>query len=177
LHQEDLCQATGVPSENKYQKDGGPSFNDLFTIIRNYSSQPALDIRSAIRIAIFNYIIGNADAHGKNFSFLFEKSSVRLAPFYDLLSTEIYPNLSTKMAMKIGGKYNPDDVFRRHWHEFAKENMVNPKLMDKEIEYVSNAVSEYCESVAQQLLGVNKYRTTASILELIQRKIKLLKRK
>jgi serine/threonine-protein kinase HipA len=177
LHQEDLCQAIGVPSENKYQKDGGPSFKDLFSIIRNYSYQPVLDIRNAIRIAIFNYIIGNADAHGKNFSFLFEKNSIKLAPFYDLLSTEIYPSLSTKMAMKIGGKYNPDDVFRRHWHEFANENSINQKQIDKEIEYVSNAVSEYCEPVAQQLFGSDRCRAIVNILELTQRKLKLLERK
>ncbi|MDR2781864.1 MAG: type II toxin-antitoxin system HipA family toxin [Holosporaceae bacterium] len=175
LHQEDLCQATGVPSENKYQKDGGPSFSDLFTIIRNYSSQPALDVKNAIRIAIFNYIIGNADAHGKNFSFLFERNSVRFAPFYDLLSTEIYPNLSTKMAMKIGGKYRPEDVFRRHWHEFAKENMVNPKLMDKEIEYISNMVLRWYEPIAQELFGnQSQPKIIDGILEKIRRKLKLL---
>jgi serine/threonine-protein kinase HipA len=175
LHQEDLCQATGVPSENKYQKDGGPSFKDLFTIIRNYSSQPALDVRSAIRISIFNYIIGNADAHGKNFSFLFEKNSVKLAPFYDLLSTEVYPNLSTKMAMKIGGKYNPNDVFRRHWHEFAKENMVNPKLMDKEIEYALNTVLKWYEAVAQELFeDQSRPKVIDNILKIIRRKLKLL---
>jgi serine/threonine-protein kinase HipA len=175
LHQEDLCQATGVPSENKYQKDGGPSFKDLFTIIRNYSSQPALDVRSAIRIAIFNYIIGNADAHGKNFSFLFEKNSVKLAPFYDLLSTEVYSNLSTKMAMKIGGKYNPDDVFRRHWHEFAKENMVNPKLMDKEIEYVSNTALKWHETIAQELFEDQGWpKIIDNIFKIIRRKLKLL---
>ena len=149
LHQEDLCQATGIPSENKYQKDGGPGFKDLFAIIRKHSSQPALDIRNAVRIAIFNYIIGNADAHGKNFSFLIEKDSVRLAPFYDLLSTRVYPNLSQKMAMKIGNKYEPDAVFSRHWHMFAEDISVNPEFVEKEIKYVSNSFKKYAESVAK----------------------------
>jgi HipA-like protein len=69
------------------------------------------------------------------------------------------------------------EVFRRHWHEFAKENAVNPKFMDKEIEYVSNFVSEYCEPVAQQLFGTNRCLAIANIFELIQRKLKLLERK
>ncbi|MDR2781678.1 MAG: type II toxin-antitoxin system HipA family toxin [Holosporaceae bacterium] len=178
LHQEDLCQAIGVPSENKYQKDGGPSFKDLFTIIKNHSSQPALDTRSSIRIALFNYLIGNADAHGKNFSFLFTKNSVTLAPFYDLLSTEIYPNLSTKMAMKIGGEYKPDDIFRRHWHRFAEENSINQKLMDKEIDYVSKAVSKWYKHTAQQLYWNQQLypKVINEIIKLIEKKLKLLER-
>lgn len=148
LHQEDLCQAMGIPSENKYQKDGGPGFKNLFTIIRQYSSQPAVDIRNAVRIAIFNYIIGNADAHGKNFSFLIEKDSIKLAPFYDLLSTQVYPNLSKKMAMKIGNKYDPNGVFRRHWHMFAEDIEVKPEFVDEQIEYISNRFKVYTELIA-----------------------------
>lgn len=148
LHQEDLCQAMGIPSENKYQKDGGPSFKDLFAIIRKHSSQPALDIRNAVRIAIFNYIIGNADAHGKNFSFLIEKDAVKLAPFYDLLSTAVYPNLSKKMAMKIGNKYEPNDVFKRHWQAFAEDISLKTEFVEKEIKYVSTAVKKMAELTA-----------------------------
>jgi serine/threonine-protein kinase HipA len=176
LHQEDLCQAMGIPSENKYQKDGGPSFKDLFSIIRNYSSQPALDTLSAIRIALFNYIIGNADAHGKNFSFLRVNNSIVFAPFYDLLSTEIYPNLSIKMAMKIGGKYNSEDVFRRHWRDFAEENFISSKLMDKEIVHVSEAISKWYEFVASQFFVYDCPEVIKNIVGLIKRKLKLLKR-
>ena len=148
LHQEDLCQAMGIPSENKYQKDGGPSFKDLFEIIRRHSFQPALDIRNAVRIAIFNYVIGNADAHGKNFSFLIEKDAIKLAPFYDLLSTAVYPNLSQKMAMKIGNKYEPNDVFKRHWQAFAEDISLKTEFVEKEIKYVSTAVKKFAESTA-----------------------------
>ncbi|MBR1735366.1 MAG: type II toxin-antitoxin system HipA family toxin [Alphaproteobacteria bacterium] len=148
LHQEDLCQAMGIPSENKYQKDGGPSFKDLFEVIQKHSSQPALDIRNAVRIAIFNYVIGNADAHGKNFSFLIEKDAVKLAPFYDLLSTAIYPNLSPKMAMKIGNKYEPNDVFKRHWKAFAEDISIKPEFVEKEMKYVSTAVKKWAETIA-----------------------------
>ncbi|GHU13519.1 putative kinase Y4mE [Alphaproteobacteria bacterium] len=178
LHQEDLCQATGIPSENKYQKDGGPSFKDLFFIIRKHSSRPPSDVRNVIRIALFNYIIGNADAHGKNFSFLLKKDSVTLAPFYDLLSTEVYPNLSSKMAMKIGGKYNPEDVFRRHWHKFAEENSIGSRLMDKEIDYVSKMVWKWHGRVARQLFWHEQLypKIIHDIIKLIEKKLELLKR-
>ena len=156
LHQEDLCQAMGIPSENKYQKDGGPSFKDLFEVIRKHSSQPALDIKNAVRIAIFNYVIGNADAHGKNFSFLIEKDAVKLAPFYDLLSTSVYPNLSKKMATKIGNKYEPNDVFRRHWQAFAEDISVKSEFVEKEMKYVSTAVKKWAEAVANDYFSLHE---------------------
>ena len=156
LHQEDLCQTMGIPSENKYQKDGGPSFKDLFEVIRKHSSQPALDIRNAVRIAIFNYVIGNADAHGKNFSFLIEKDAVKLAPFYDLLSTAVYPNLSKKMAMKIGNKYEPNDVFRRHWQAFSEDISVKSEFIEKEMKYVSTAVKKWAEAVASDYFSLHE---------------------
>ncbi|MCR4624005.1 MAG: type II toxin-antitoxin system HipA family toxin [Alphaproteobacteria bacterium] len=156
LHQEDLCQAMGIPSENKYQKDGGPSFKDLFAIIRKHSSQPALDIRNAVRIVVFNYVIGNADAHGKNFSFLIEKDTVKLAPFYDLLSTAVYPNLSQKMAMKIGNKYEPNDVFKRHWQAFAEDISVKSEFVEKEIKYVSTAMKKWAEAVANDSFSLHE---------------------
>jgi len=156
LHQEDLCQAMGIPSENKYQKDGGPSFKDLFKVIRKHSFQPALDIKNAVRIAIFNYVIGNADAHGKNFSFLIEKDAVKLAPFYDLLSTAVYPNLSQKMAMKIGNKYEPNDVFKRHWQAFAEDISVKSEFVEKEMKYVSTAVKKWAEAVANDYFSLHE---------------------
>ena len=55
---------------------------------------------------IFNYLIGNTDAHAKNLSLLHSDSGVKLAPFYDLLSTEVYPEtiIDHEMAMLINGK-------------------------------------------------------------------------
>ena len=52
--------------------------------------------------AIFNLIAGNADAHGKNFSLLHADAGTCLAPLYDLLTTIVYPELSPRLAMKIG---------------------------------------------------------------------------
>lgn len=176
LHQEDLCQASGIPSENKYQKDGGPSFEKLFSMIRKYSSQPALDIKNAVRVAVFNYIIGNADAHGKNFSFLFKNGKIRLAPFYDLLSTEVYGNLDKKMAMKIGGKYDPEDVFRRHWHRFAEEISVSASFVDNQIEYVVKWVEMQSKMIADSYFNrFQRPKVITDILEIISKRLQRLR--
>ena len=71
--------------------------------------------------AIFNLIIGNADAHAKNFSLLHRDGVITMAPLYDLLATFIYPELSPRMAMKIGGKAVLQELELRHWDKFSAD--------------------------------------------------------
>jgi len=114
LHQEDFCQALGIPPELKYEKEGGPGFSDCFQLVDEWSDEPLLDASNLLNWAIFNFIIGNADAHGKNLSFLYNERLVRVAPFYDLISTAVYRRLNNKFAMKMGGqsdaRYLPQDT-------------------------------------------------------------------
>ncbi|MGE3832139.1 MAG: type II toxin-antitoxin system HipA family toxin, partial [Parvibaculaceae bacterium] len=102
IHQEDFCQALGVPPETKYASEGGPTFKDCFELLRRVAARPAVDVLKLLDAVIFNVIAGNADAHGKNFSILYGDDGPRLAPLYDLLATIAYPDLSQKFAMKIG---------------------------------------------------------------------------
>lgn len=69
---------------------------------------------------IFNALIGNHDAHAKNFSLLYAAQSAVLAPLYDVLSTAVYPTLTSRMAMKIGSKYKFSEVQAQHWEQFAE---------------------------------------------------------
>lgn len=176
IHQEDLCQAMNIASENKYQRDGGAGFADLFSVIRNYSINPILDIRNIIRISIFNYIIGNSDVHGKNFSFLFYGKNVKLAPFYDLLSTEIYQNLDKKMAMKISDKYDPNDLFLRHWHRFAEQNQMKSRVIDHELQEIVKNIKLYSKVLANQLFVDNIPETIERIIFLIDSRLKRLEK-
>ena len=71
---------------------------------------------------LFNLIIGNHDAHAKNFSLLYlPDRSMRLAPLYDLVCTVFYPELTKKMAMKIGGEAKSHLVMPKHVARFAKD--------------------------------------------------------
>src|SRR5215469_10545882 len=71
LHQEDFCQAQGIVPEMKYQKEGGPSLKQCFALLREVSSTPVIDLARLLDAVIFNYLVGNNDAHGKNFSLLY----------------------------------------------------------------------------------------------------------
>ncbi len=122
LHQEDFCQALGIPSEIKYQSEGGPGLADSFTLIRDVSSAPALDLIALLDAVIFNLLIGNHDAHAKNFSLLYMPDrSIRLAPLYDLVCTVYYPELTDKMAMKIGGEARSALTYPRQIERFAAD--------------------------------------------------------
>jgi serine/threonine-protein kinase HipA len=106
IHQEDFCQALGIVPERKYQNEGGPSLKESFVLLRECSSSPVLDLNALLDAVIFNALIGNHDAHGKNFSMIYSGGKTRMAPLYDLLCTTLYTELSTKMAMKVGGEYD-----------------------------------------------------------------------
>lgn len=118
IHQEDLCQALGLPASRKYEVEGGPSVSDAASLIRETVSTPARDLPAFMETVAFNYLIGNGDAHGKNYSLLYAKDATRVTPAYDLISTSAYDRLETKMAMRIGGEYRPAWVKARHWERF-----------------------------------------------------------
>ena len=120
LHQEDFCQALGVVPEMKYQSEGGPDLEQCFDLIRRVTRPSAPHTLRMLDYVIFNALMGNHDAHAKNFSLLYAGKSAVLAPLYDVLSTAVYPNLSPKMAMKIGGKYKFTQVHAGHWDKFLE---------------------------------------------------------
>ena len=95
IHQEDFCQALGRSPEQKYQSDGGPLAREIVRLIRDgWSTTPAKDVLAFVDLVVFNAIIGNADAHGKNYSMLYDGRIRRLAPGYDLVSTVFWPALA-----------------------------------------------------------------------------------
>jgi serine/threonine-protein kinase HipA len=120
VHQEDMCQALGVVSEMKYQNEGGPDLSSCFNLLRSVARPSAPQVLRLLDYVVFNTLVGNHDAHAKNFSLLYGSGSPVLTPLYDVLSTAIYPNLTDKMAMKLGSKYKFSEVQGRHWDQFAE---------------------------------------------------------
>lgn len=97
LHQEDFCQATKRKPDRKYQDAGGPSLVEMARILADLDHESPRILLAAVTL---NVIVGNGDAHGKNFSLLHDADGrIRLAPLYDVISTAIY-NLD-RLAMYI----------------------------------------------------------------------------
>jgi serine/threonine-protein kinase HipA len=118
----DFCQALGIPSEMKYRSEGGPNLTTCFELLRDASTIPALDLRDLLDAVIFTLLIGNHDAHAKNFSLLYlPDGEIRLAPLYDLVCTVLYPELTDTMAMQIGGEAKSALIMPKHIERFAAD--------------------------------------------------------
>ena len=125
VHQEDMCQALGLPPTKTYQNEGGPSAADLANLIRLYSSARDEDVGRFVDAILFNFLIAGPDAHAKNYSLLIGGAGqVRLAPLYDIASILPYDEYDlhkVKLSMKIGGEYGILDIRRRHIERLAKD--------------------------------------------------------
>ncbi len=98
IHQEDFCQATGVAPETKYEEDGGPSLLRIAGILRDVAASDSLE--RLLEAVTVNALIGNGDAHAKNFSLLHtEDGALTLTPLYDLMCTLHYGD--DRLAMYI----------------------------------------------------------------------------
>lgn len=150
LHQENFCQALGIAPEMKYEKEGGPSLQRCFELVRNISMTPVVDIRHLLGWVVFNYLIGNADAHGKNISLLFRGEGPVLAPFYDLMSTAVYLGLTERMAMSIGGEDRPQWIMLRHWEQFASDIGMGVKIVHQRLREMAEKIVVESESLQKE---------------------------
>jgi len=170
LHQEDFCQALGILPEQKYEAEGGASLVDCFSILKRYSVRPAGDQGALLGWVIFNFPIGNADAHAKNLSLMITAPGPRLAPFYDLLSTQVYPHLTEKLAMKIGGENRVGWLQWRHWERFADDIELKRRYVRDRVRNMALRIPPIArtlsESVAENMQGP---KIVNQVVDLIQK--------
>ncbi|MDA9544997.1 serine/threonine-protein kinase HipA [Bradyrhizobium sp. USDA 372] len=133
VHQEDICQAMGIPPTKKYQNEGGPTPADVVELLRTYSTDREADLETFVSALVFNWLIGGSDAHAKNYSLLLASGAlVRLAPLYDIASILPYDHVDQrkiKLAMKVGGEYKLDQIGLRQWQKFARETRVDADVL------------------------------------------------
>jgi len=133
VHQEDICQALGLPPTKRYQNEGGPGVAKVANLIRSYSSARDEDIGRFVDAVLFNFLIAGTDAHAKNYALLIAGAGrVRLAPLYDVASILPYDDYDlrkVKLSMKIGGEYGVLDIRRRHLERQATEIKIHSDAM------------------------------------------------
>lgn len=158
LHQEDFCQALGIQNRNKYEADGGPTFHQCVNLLRKATTIPATEINKFISLFIFNLVIGNKDAHGKNYSILQKNNESVLAPAYDILSTTYYPGLSVKMSMSINGKFELDELTENDLHQMAQSSNVSGKLLLKEYQRIKDNLLPHATKVLSETAFPDSFR-------------------
>ena len=150
IHQEDFGQALGFPPERKYQAENGPTLRQCMELLRTWSTVPARDIPAFIDGLIFNILLGNADAHAKNYSFLYIDGERRLAPFYDLVSTLAWPELTKKPAMQVGHADSINVFAAAEWKILARETGLAWPLLRERLHLSARAIQEQLDSVLAQ---------------------------
>ena len=141
LHQEDFAQALGIAAFEKYEKEGQNYLAKMFELLRERSEFPLEDQLKLWDICVFNYLIGNADNHVKNFSLLYDEglNTVRLAPAYDIVSTLIYENTSERMGLSVGGEFELSRISRESFEDEAKIVGLGTKIAMRRFDELSGS--------------------------------------
>lgn len=153
IHQEDLCQASGRPPAMKYEAEGGPGIAECAQLIGAHAAGPGVSILKFLDALMFNLLIGNADAHSKNYSLLLEgPGTPRLAPLYDLLSTRVYGRrFGRKMAMKYGGEYRSDRIRGRHLDRLGDDLGIAARRVRKHADAIATQALQARETARENL--------------------------
>ncbi len=169
IHQEDFCQALGVPPSRKYEQEGGPSLAAAIELVRAEARNPLKDTRELLRWAAFNWLAGNADGHAKNLALVHRGGPPELAPFYDLVCTRIYKNLDPKLAMSVGGEADPGRIGHARWTALARAIGVGPRVVADELRHLLDAADEALAATARDF---RERHGAHPLLQLVPRQIK-----
>jgi serine/threonine-protein kinase HipA len=171
VHQEDLCQALGIPPSRKYQNEGGPSPSGIARLLRAVMA-PATADEAVARFAdalAWNWLIAGTDAHAKNYSLLLSGSQVRLAPLYDIASALPYGvhERKLRLAMKLGGDYA---VFPRRntWPRAARELRLDADaLIERVRELAAITPDAFADAAAEPAVTALDSALPARLLDLV----------
>ncbi len=159
--QEDFAQSLGVQARDKYKV----TFKDCLKVL-NQTATPANSKLRFVRQVIFNYLIGNTDAHAKNFSVYLTNDGITLTPAYDLLCSSIY-DCDQRIAMKLGKARYYSDVTEKDWEIFVQDLDISYKLVQAEIE----RQKEYLPKIVEKLTKELDCEVGAKILDYVDLKI------
>lgn len=171
VHQEDLCQALGVPPSQKYQNEGGPTPAQIARLLRD-AMPPRVGEDAVWRFAdalVWNWLIAGTDAHAKNYSLLLAGDQVRLAPLYDIASALPYGTheRKLKLAMKIGSSY---EVYpqRNRWRDAARDLGLGAEaLMDRARELAEIAPDAFAAAVGAPEVTALERELPSRLLDLV----------
>lgn len=146
----DGCQALNLSPDYKYERNFGSS-RDVANIregasliklfgFANHCNNPALTKQQILDWVLFNVLIFNYDAHGKNISFFVGASGITLAPFYDLVNIKMYPEFADEMAMALGDEFDGNTVHAYQLADFADSCRLTRSLVAKRLNYLIKTI-------------------------------------
>ena len=175
IHQEDFAQAMGIASFEKYEREDQNYAEKMFEIIRNYTRSPLEDQLRLWNRIVYNFVLGNTDAHIKNYSLLYDPhmGGISLAPAYDMLSTVIYESATRDMSFNIGGIRNLDSIDEERFKLMAARVGIGEKIAmtnyHKVLDRFENAVKESAQEL--QELGFDNALDIAERIIMARKKV------
>ena len=153
LHVIDACQASDLPATYKYERNFGSgehvrniregvSFEVLFERVEQTVNKAAARL-TMLRWALFQFLIGNSDAHGKNFSFFVRRQGLEPAPWYDLVSVVRYSGIDHELAMAYGDAFSLEEVGAFQLSDFAQRCKVDKRLLKREATRLAKLATEH----------------------------------
>jgi serine/threonine-protein kinase HipA len=182
----DACQVLDLPVSFKYERNlgsneqvrnirDGMSFEKLFSCVDQTIDKASTKL-GLLRWALFQFLIGNCDAHGKNFSFFVERDGLAPVPWYDLVSVVQYPGISHELAMAFGDVFELEQVKGYAFADFAQRCSIPRTLLHREAVKVANSAISHAQAVASgdEFTDEEKVFVT-KISEFVQRQSEFLK--
>jgi serine/threonine-protein kinase HipA len=169
LHQEDLAQATGTSYLNKYERDGGPGYRDLFAIFeRDLTPTQARNAKQRFaECFVFSWIIGHNDGHSKNYSLTHAPGESFLSPFYDLNTSLAFelPNLilakdyraynGVKLAFAVDGAMTIGEFGPKSLRQLERDAELSNGHLDEFALYIATnlqkTLAEVIDALPEQL--------------------------
>ena len=152
IHQEDLCQALGIRADMKYESEGGPSFKACLDLVTRHCTDPMPATAALVDWLLFNLLTGNADGHAKNLALIHEtRDRLSLAPFYDLVCTRAYDRLDRRLAMSIGGNFDPGTIGPKDFEGLAKDIQVGHRYLMGRVRSLAANLSKTLDEIGQTL--------------------------
>jgi serine/threonine-protein kinase HipA len=142
----DGCQALNLPPEYKYEQNfgngrdvahirDGVSLEKLYNFA-NSCINPAKTKQQILDWVLFNILIFNCDAHGKNIGFFVGSEGISLAPFYDLVNIKMYPEFEHELAMALGDEFDENNINAYQLADFADTCGLPRTLVAKRLKYL-----------------------------------------
>lgn len=164
IHQEDACQLTDRYPADKYRL----TMREITEAICEHCDTPAVSLYKLAKLCIFSYLIGNGGLHAKNISVFRRRQNgpLTLSPAYDLVSTLAYPDLDTRMALRLDGK--DDNIKKRDFAAFFERHGLKASIVESEVEEIAKGVGAGLTELSA--IGLDE-KTTARMTRTMQERI------
>ena len=182
IHVIDGLQALDLPVSKKYERWLG-STPDVAKAregasiprlqgLADRTATPARTRQLLLRRHIFDFLVGNSDAHGKNVSFFVSRAGLALAPTYDTVCVAAWPHLDTDLALAIGDQFAAAAVGPRDWQQLADDCALHRGLVFRELRGMASRMRGALAAVGDDLAETDVEREMlATVRAVVARRI------